>query len=247
MAQINFDARNVAPDEGRAGPIPTDWYNMALVESEYGPTEKSSAEAPAMKITAVFQVVDGQYKGRKIYHNFNMQNPSEKAEKIGRAQFSALCHAVNVLMCADTVQLHNIPLKGRVKLVPEVKDAVGNVQYEAKNEITAFKGYNDPSVQVGTATAAVKAPAAIAPPPTAPTAPATQWQQPAAQQPWEKPAEAAQVQAAPNVPPVAETTTAPVQTPGSTAASSPAPAPAPAPANPATAGQAPPPWMNQGG
>lgn len=254
MAIINFDARAVAPDEGRTGPVPAAWYNFAATELKLEPTSAGTG----MKLTGVFQILDGAHKGRKVYHNFNMQNPSEKAQEIGHKQFSALCHACRTLVVQDTNQLLNIPFKARVKVTP------GDGQYEAKNEITAFKDINDVAATAAMA-AAQAAPAALhlAPPAAAPAAPAApapaapaaaqQWQAPAAQQPWQAPA----VQQAPNAQPVqqAPVQQAPVQQqPWQAPNAQPAPAaaaPAPQPTiaqQPAAVtaqadGQTLPPWM----
>ena len=165
-------------------------------------------------------MVDGQYGGRKIYTNFNIKNDNPVAQQIGHAQFSALCHAVNVLLCQDTAQVHNIPMK--VKLAFKAADG----QYEASNDVKAYKNINDTSVG-GAVVAVSSGPAAIPPsrplpPPVmaasahspvpmqqapAQQAPAQQapagWQPPAAAQPWAAQAQAA-AQAAPAQAPAAQ-------------------------------------------
>lgn len=258
MAVINFNANNVTPDEGRGDPLPTGWYNMMVISSELKPTRDTMGTILAI----VSQVVDGQYAGRKVYGNFNMKNNSEKAQEIGHKQFSALCHAVRVLMVQDTAQVHNIPYKAKVKLVP------ADGQFEAKNEITAYKDINDATAGAPVAGVPTSMPPsrpmpsappgapAFAPPQQAQAqapaqAPAAQWQAPAAAQPWQAPgAPAAPVQQAP-VQPVAP----PVQQQAPTwnpapAAQAPAPAPVAeqpaqvaAPVAPVAEGQAIPPWM----
>lgn len=132
------------------------------------------------------------FQGKKIYTRLNLRNANATAQEIGYKQLSAICHAVGVLQVADSAQLHNIPFKVKVKLRP----AEG--QYEASNEVTAYKNINE---QVG-APAVAGFPAATAPmppsfaapaapmPPAAAPAPAPaapQWQQPQAPQPWQQP------------------------------------------------------------
>jgi hypothetical protein len=194
-----FDARSVTPDEGRGDPIPLNWYVVICESMKYGPTDNANGT----KAEAFFKVVEGPYAGRKIYHNFNLQNPSETAQKIGNGQMSALCHAVRNLVPEAPEQLCNIPLKIRVKIKP----AEG--QYEAKNEITAFKDVNDQTAvpaaasgpSAGPASGALPpqakpwtppAQAAIPPPMQAAPPPQQQWQPPAqAPQPWQQPAQQA--------------------------------------------------------
>jgi hypothetical protein len=180
MAIINFNANEVAPDAGRGDPVPLGWYIFVAKELKLEPTQ----DTLGTKITGIMEIVDGQYKGRKVYHNFNMTNPSEKAQKIGRGQFSALCHATGILLVDDTDKLLNIPFKGRIKVTP----AEG--QYEAKNEFTAFKNLKEDVGGVAGAVATMAAPvAAVAPPPpgatpVVPGAAPAGWTQPAAVQPW---------------------------------------------------------------
>lgn len=212
MAIINFDARTVEPDAGRAGAIPAGWYALLVKKLEFGPTNDGQGE----KIDAQFEVTEGTYKGAMVFHNFNMKNASEKAEKIGRGQFSALCHATGKLVVQATEELLNLPFKAKLKI--DI-DATG--QYEPKNVVMAFKNYNDPSaVDIAAATAGPAAKpagtptvtppatqawatpaAAVTPPPAAASAPATAvaqpWSQPAAAAPAPAPAAPAPVAAAP--------------------------------------------------
>ncbi len=206
-----FDATKVAPDQGRGDPFPLGWYVAVLLKLDVGPT----SDGQGTKANGEFEIFDGPYKGRKVYHNFNMQNQSEKAQEIGHKQMSALCHAVEVMVPEVPEQLYGRPMKIRCKVTP------ADGQYEAKNEITAFKTVNDPT--------AVSAPVAekalnpsvpqqskpwVAPAAAAAQQPAQSWAQPAGAQPWQQPAAAAPaqpVQTAPawNAQPVQEA--APVQ------------------------------------
>lgn len=201
MALIQFDARAVAPDEGRSEAVPAGWYNVALEKSEKKPTKAGDGAY----INCVFGILDGQYKGNKIFHMFNMWNNNPKAVEIAYAQFSALCHAVGHLMVGDSEELHGRPLKLRVTLKP----AEG--EYAAKNEIAAYKNINE---VVPANVAPVVSQPKMFPPVSQPATPAQPWapaaqpqtqapvQQPAwappqgAQQPWaNQPAQQAQTPA----------------------------------------------------
>lgn len=194
MAQFQFDASQVAPQEG-IEPVPAGWYNAAVESSELKPTKDGSGAF----LECVYVVLDGQYKGRKIYDRFNIRNNNAQAVEIGYRQLSALCHAVGVLQITDSSMLHNRPFKVKVKIRP------ADGQYEASNDVTARKNINE-QVDMGPANAAGAAPWAGGGAPAAPQAPAQpaaqpqpmrpwqqqppaaqqpQWQPPAAQQPWQ--------------------------------------------------------------
>lgn len=198
MAQLGFDATQVAPDTGVLDPIPAGWYNVMADESELKPT----SDGLGARLSVRFVVADGQYAGRKIYTGFNLRNANPVAQEIAFKQLSALAHAVGVLHVEDSNQLHNIPLKVRVKIKPP-KDG-----YDASNEITAYRNINDDVGGSAAGTpAAPKAPGVPTPPkapavPAAPAAPpAAGWQPPATEQPWQNPAAPAPAAPPPFTPP----------------------------------------------
>lgn len=216
MAQLNFNARNVTPDTGVMDPIPAGWYNVMVDQTDMKPTN----DGQGAYLEARMNVIDGQHKDRKLFARFNIRNNSAQAQEIAFKQLSALCHAVGVLDCMDSQQLHNIPLKIKVTLRPARTDEQTGKTYEASNEVKAFRNINE-VVDMAAATAPAgyaqpqQAPQGFAMPPQQPQAPqqAPQgWgapqpapqqyappQQPAPQaQPWQG---AAPGMGAPNVPP----------------------------------------------
>ena len=129
MVAFNFDANTVAPDEGRMA-VPKGWYNVMMTESERKPTQDGSSQY----LRTVFTIVDGQFKGMKIYNNFNDQHANPQTREIAARQISALMHAIGVMQITDTSQLHNRPLKVKVKVRVDKEGT-----YDDQNDITAFK------------------------------------------------------------------------------------------------------------
>lgn len=244
MAQLNFDATQVAPDTGGGDPVPAGWYNVMIDESEMKPTKTEGG----LRLSLRFTILDGQYANRKVFTGLNLKNANPVAQEIAYKQLSAICHAVGIMQVQDSQQLHGRPLKIKVK----VRAASGD--YEASNDITSYKNINEQVDGPVAGAAPAGAPWATAPaaapqqpawapqPAAAPVAPAQQfapqqqapaqaapaWQPPAAQQPWAQPA--AQQPAAAPAPQFAQQPQAP--------AAQPAPAAAPQPG-------ATPPWMQQ--
>lgn len=193
MATLNFDANAIQPDTS-FDPIPAGWYNAIIDESEMKPTRDGSGAYLALR----FNVMDGQYAGRKVFTRLNLRNQNPVAQDIAQKQLSSICHAVNVLNVQDSSQLHALPLQIRVKVT---NDPTG--QYEPSNEISGYKAIGAANGQGAAAPLAVPAytaPAAPVAPVQPQTAPAGgTWQPPAnAQQQWAQPAQpATQQQAAP--------------------------------------------------
>lgn len=126
MAQLNFNATNVEPDAGTPVPVPAGVYNVMVDESDVKPTSNGSGAYLQVR----YNILDGQYAGRKLFDRFNIQNQNPVAQEIGYKQLSALAHAVNVLHIQDSAQLHGIPLQVKVK----IRAASGD--YEASNEVS---------------------------------------------------------------------------------------------------------------
>ena len=154
MAQFNFDASQVAP-QASTGPLPAGVYLAHIVESDVQPLK--SGNGKGLKLT--FEVIDGQFKGRKVWENLNIQHTNEDTQRIAQSQFSALCHAVNVIKVMDTAALHFNP----VRISVTVREAQG--QYKANNNI---KGYE--AAGSAPATAPTPAPTPVADSPVWPTA-----------------------------------------------------------------------------
>lgn len=219
MTTFQFDATSVDPDQGRLGPMPAGNYSVMIKEAVLEPNSQGTGQIVKVQLS----VIDaGDYKDRVIYTNFNVANQSDKAQEIGQKQFSALLHAIDVLQIQDTSQIVNKTLKVRIKIKPADGD------YEARNEVTAYRGINDTSLNEASGAAngakpgtnssvpAIKAPNAPPPRPAAPTTPAGQAPLDPPKQPWmgedAGTAPSAPVQAAPSAPAQAPTAPAPVAT-----------------------------------
>jgi hypothetical protein len=152
MAQFNFDASQVAP-QASTGPLPAGTYLAHIIESDVAPLKSGNGEG--LKLT--FEIIDGQFKGRKVWENLNIMHTNEDTQRIAQSQLSALCHAVNVIKVMDTAALHFKPVKINVT----VREAQG--MYKASNNI---KGYES----AGGFSAPAAAPAQAAETPAWPTA-----------------------------------------------------------------------------
>lgn len=131
--QLNFDATTVAPDTGFEV-VPAGWYNVRIDESEMKPTKDGSGAYLQLR----FDILDGQFVGRKLFTRFNLRNSNQQTVEIAYKQLSAVAHAVNVLRVGNSAELHGIPLKVKVKIKT---DRTG--EYEPSNEITSYKNINE--------------------------------------------------------------------------------------------------------
>ncbi|MBT6156633.1 MAG: DUF669 domain-containing protein [Planctomycetaceae bacterium] len=132
MANLQgFDANTVEPAT-EFDTIPAGKYLAVITESEIKPTKSGNGSY----LQLMFEILDGQYKGRHLWSRLNLDNPNETAVKIARAELSAICRAVGVMAPNDSVDLHNLPLliTVRCKKRPDTGDIGNEIKGYAKRE-----------------------------------------------------------------------------------------------------------------
>jgi hypothetical protein len=120
-----FDANTVDPAVGFV-PIPEGDYLAAIVASETKPTKAGTGSYLELTI----EVLEGEFKGRKLWSRLNLDNPNQQAVDIARAELSAICRAVGVLTPADSSELHDKPLS--IQVVQKKRDDNGEMASEIK-------------------------------------------------------------------------------------------------------------------
>ncbi len=110
MAQLNFDASQVDPAQPFEA-IPSDKYVVEITNSELKPTKSGNGSYLEIEYT----VLDGEYRGRKVWDRLCLNHPTQKTVDIARSHLSAICHAVDVLRPRESNELHHIPLLITVK------------------------------------------------------------------------------------------------------------------------------------
>lgn len=126
--RFSFDASKVAPQQPLE-PVPTDWYNAKIVESGLAPTKDTTGQL----LNLTWEIVDGQFKGRRLWDRINVKNKSADAQRIGLSQLSAICHCTGVMQVNDSKELHNKIIQIRALY----RDADAN--YDASNDIKGYK------------------------------------------------------------------------------------------------------------
>jgi hypothetical protein len=111
MADLRgFDANQVEPST-TFDPIPAGKYLAMIVESGMEPNKAKNGYF----LKLIFQILEGESKGRQVWARLNLNNPNELAVKIAQAELSAICRAVDVMVPQDSVELHNLPMVIKVR------------------------------------------------------------------------------------------------------------------------------------
>lgn len=134
--------------------IPAGWYTVALASAEYKKRDGEQLD----RIAYTFEVVDGEFKGRKIFGGWNVPSPNFKGtldEKKQQAVQIADRHLASLILaclgegqtCDDTDKLVGKVVSGKVKVRPAANG------YEASNDITNFAKLGEEKKLPATSTA----------------------------------------------------------------------------------------------
>ena len=105
------------------------WRIGEVVKSEVKPTKNKEGTIMVL----AFRILEGKYKGRIIYTNYNIVNKNETTVKIAEGQIKSLCEALGIDELQDTDELH----KQEVGIYFEIE--AGSANWPDKNKATKFK------------------------------------------------------------------------------------------------------------
>ena len=156
MAQFQFSTAGIEPASApqERQPLPEGTYKAVITDSEMRATRAGTGHY----LNFTWEITSGEHKGRKVWANYNVDNPNEKAVEIAKRDLASVCTAMGKDGFADSQDLHFHEIEVLVK----VREASNG--YPASNEI---RGYSAPA-------SSATAPAAPAPAAAAPAAPAAE-------------------------------------------------------------------------
>jgi hypothetical protein len=135
MATLNFNAEDVEP-LGSFEPIPIGEYLVVISASEI----KDTKEKKGKYLQFTYDVIEGDYKNRKLFDRLNIMNENETAQKIAQRALSSICRSVGVLHPNESEELHDKPFIVKVGIRP------ASGEYQASNVIKEYKKKDGSSV-----------------------------------------------------------------------------------------------------
>lgn len=122
------------PQEQRAKieALPKGRYRVLISGSE----GKASASG-GRYLSLIFDIIEGDFKGRKIWHNFNMQNANAEAVRIGKSDLKALLDAIGHVEPIEYENEFHKLIQDKV-LVVEVKHEKDKRDGEIKSRVKDF-------------------------------------------------------------------------------------------------------------
>lgn len=92
--------------------IPAADYVARITESDTKQTKKKDGHYTSLK----FVIDEGKFKGRVLFTNLNLDNPSEEACRIAEEELATICRACGKSGIEDSEELHDIPMTISVAL-----------------------------------------------------------------------------------------------------------------------------------
>jgi hypothetical protein len=126
-----------------------------LAEIKNSEIKESSKNADNKYWKLEFQVLEGEYKDRKLWTNLNLINANAQAVEIANKELATICEAAGTPNIDSTEELHGIPMTITVKKTP------ATASYPEGNNITGYspaEGYAKPSAEPSAPKAAKKKP-----------------------------------------------------------------------------------------
>lgn len=168
MATLNLNTEDL-PEPDSLEPVPAGEYLVEIIESDALQTKAGNGE----RLAITFEVIDGEFRGRKIWDGISYRHSNPKAQEIGQKQINALCRAIGFSgHLEDSTQLHGTPLVVRVIVGQD------DPQYRPKNIVKAYKAANEAPAPAAPPARAAAPTATQARPAAAPAA--------AASRPWKR-------------------------------------------------------------
>ncbi len=127
MGSLDFDASTIQPS-APLDVLPSGTYLCKIADTEKKQTKSGTGEY----LMLTLDVLDPQYRGRKVFDRLNLWNPNQQAVDIAKKTLSAICHSINLMQVRNHEELRGKTLN--------VKVTVRNdPNYDSTNEV---KGYS---------------------------------------------------------------------------------------------------------
>ncbi len=106
MANLQgYDASNHEP-LGDFEALPKGEYRAMATDSEMKDTKAGTGSY----LQIVWELLDEEHQGRKLWSRLNLDNPNTTAVEIAQRELSSICRATGVLRPKDSAEFHNIPV-----------------------------------------------------------------------------------------------------------------------------------------
>lgn len=126
-----FDASTHDTTQTDYAELPNGIYSLEVEASDVVPTKQGNGTILKTTLTVI---APEDYKGRKLFSSYNIENSSPVAQEIGQKQFASLCRAIGISEVENSEDLHFHAFTAKVGLGKPSKDG----QYPARAEVKRY-------------------------------------------------------------------------------------------------------------
>ena len=157
---------NELPEDtgGDFSPLPEGEYDVTIKDAPIALTKDGTGQYIKLRL----DVTGPTHAGRVIFSNINIRNKSEAAERIGRGELKSVMMACGLMTLEDTDQLIGGHLTVKLVIRPARTDQATGKQYEASNEVKAYRAAGGSAPASRPASSMPMQPKPAAPAPAAP-------------------------------------------------------------------------------
>jgi hypothetical protein len=123
------------------GNVPNGDFRLEMSASDVKIKNEDTRDQ-AITISATFDIIEPEeFKGRKIFGNYNVEHPKPVVQEIGQQQFASLLRALGLTESPeDTEDLHFTSFMARIGMGKDSKEknVDGSPQYPGRNEIKKY-------------------------------------------------------------------------------------------------------------
>jgi hypothetical protein len=81
--------------------IPSGWYRVQMIENEV----RDALNGNGTYLLAIFEILEGEYRGRKIYQNVTLRNQNQQAVEIGQRLLTDIYTAVGITVPTKDIRV----------------------------------------------------------------------------------------------------------------------------------------------
>lgn len=138
---VRVEATEESTQQRDFGNVPNGDYKLEITASDV-PIKNEGTREQATTVKVTIDIIEPEeFKGRKIFGNYNVEHPKAQVQEIGQKQFSCLLRALGMTESPEeSDELHFISFTARIGMGKDSKEknADGSPQYPARNEIKKY-------------------------------------------------------------------------------------------------------------
>lgn len=131
---------NAHGDMGGFEPLPAGDYVCVVISTE----KKQTKAKTGHYLSVEFQVVVGEFAGKKLWANMNLDNPNQKAVEIAHRELATLCRAAGVAGLSDEWHPYELGNKTVICKVGVDSEGRNKIKYYDSANVAASAGFNAP-------------------------------------------------------------------------------------------------------